>query len=756
MLYDSPHVRLDREGQVARLWLRLSADYPGLLTAAALAELDEALAVVERSPGLGCLIVRNARPGQWIAGLAAAELTDSVHRLLLAQRGQRVCRRLSELAATIPTLAVIEGPCLDVGLEIALACSLRLVVVGPRVRLGMPGTRLGITPFCGGTARLVARVGLRRAWSMLVEGQTLTPVQAQRVGLVDRLAVPLRLEIDLWQMSERMLAQGPGGRRRRFWGWFDGLTLTATPLAQHPSPRLARLGRIVRALARDGVAAAEAAERHAFTEFASYDPCATRLDSTATAGLSAATAATARLSAVGQLATPPVGRPAGVGEARVSAPSGCYPGLALPRRVVVVGGGERGLALTRLVASQGYSVALVEACPSALAAARTRLDTQLAQAVRDGELHPTQAQSIRAHIDWTSGWGCLGEAQLVCEAVTPELSLRRQVFARLAERCLPTTICLTTAIVPEVDRLGLPPERLGWTAGLLLSPADGQPLELNQFATTYASTVETVARWLAQMGQRVQRIQYSASGVWPPVVLAYLNEAVRLVAEGVGIDELDETMQQLGVEVGPLAWLDALSLRRVAEWAEQWRAHRGAGAAVGVELEECFAAWPTLRFYESVGSRRRSCESARQLVWHLCGRSVCGQYASVAEVAERLTLLVVNAASAQLGHGEATDPASIDAILMRLPVWPSARMGPLRWAERIGLAEIVARLQRLAQRCGARYTPSLELVRRADAAEPFFDTPQSPAADPVNHRLVQPVPPVKFCAQLFALPVGQP
>jgi 3-hydroxyacyl-CoA dehydrogenase/enoyl-CoA hydratase/3-hydroxybutyryl-CoA epimerase len=95
------------------------------------------------------------------------------------------------------TIAWIKGPCLGGGLELAMACRYRIVHSGPETQLGMPESKLGLTPGWGGTQRLTRLVGLEPAISMLLDGQ---PIDASR-------AVELGLAAGCWDSNQPIDAQ---------------------------------------------------------------------------------------------------------------------------------------------------------------------------------------------------------------------------------------------------------------------------------------------------------------------------------------------------------------------------------------------------------------------------------------------------------------------------------------------------------------------------------------------------------------------
>ena len=189
MVFESAHVHVTAEYGVATLWLAFPGDPVNALDAPRLAELDSALAAIERNPFLNALVVRSAKPFGFCAGLhpSVAEVTD---RAAFAGRGQRVFARLSALPFT--TVAFIDGPCLGAGFELALACDHRLCVATPLTHLGFPDR---FTCF-GGSNRLRKRIG-RRGLAFMESGRTLSGREARDIGLVDRAFCARRAKIEL-------------------------------------------------------------------------------------------------------------------------------------------------------------------------------------------------------------------------------------------------------------------------------------------------------------------------------------------------------------------------------------------------------------------------------------------------------------------------------------------------------------------------------------------------------------------------------
>lgn len=189
MLFESAHLRVTAEYGTATLWLAFPGAPVNALNAARLSELDCALAAVETNLFIHTLVVRSAKPFGFCAGLHpdVANVTD---RGAFAGRGQRVFARLGALP--FATVAFIDGPCLGVGFELALACDYRLCVSTPNTLLGFPGRFACF----GGSTRLRKLLG-KRAAAFIESSATHSGREARDLGLVDRAFCARRAKIEL-------------------------------------------------------------------------------------------------------------------------------------------------------------------------------------------------------------------------------------------------------------------------------------------------------------------------------------------------------------------------------------------------------------------------------------------------------------------------------------------------------------------------------------------------------------------------------
>ena len=106
-----------------------------------------------------------------------------------------------------PVIAAINGAAMGGGLEIALACTLR--VASPQARMALPEVKLGILPGAGGTQRLPRLVGKSRAAKIILTAETLSAEQALEIGLVDEIALDGDALKTAKDLSARILQNAP-------------------------------------------------------------------------------------------------------------------------------------------------------------------------------------------------------------------------------------------------------------------------------------------------------------------------------------------------------------------------------------------------------------------------------------------------------------------------------------------------------------------------------------------------------------------
>jgi len=191
---DSTNVAVRREAGVVRIAL----DRPekrNALDEATVDEFHSALDECTAEPAV--IVVQSSTPGIFASGADLRELLDRNAESALRRINIQLCDRIERLRW--PTIAVVDGPAVGAGCELALACDFRIAT--PEARFGQPETSLGIIAGAGGNWRLASVAGLQVARRMLLFGDVLDATRAAEVGLVDWIADRDALDDELGRVA---------------------------------------------------------------------------------------------------------------------------------------------------------------------------------------------------------------------------------------------------------------------------------------------------------------------------------------------------------------------------------------------------------------------------------------------------------------------------------------------------------------------------------------------------------------------------
>lgn len=147
--------------------------------------LHAAIDAADQAGDVKVMVVTSARDGFFAAGADIKHMSTIDAESFLAY-GDKM-RAVNDRLAASPwiSIAAVDGLALGGGLELAMACTMR--VAGPRAQLGLPEVKLGLIPGAGGTQRLTQLVGRGRALDIMLTARQVRGDEALRIGLVDRL-----------------------------------------------------------------------------------------------------------------------------------------------------------------------------------------------------------------------------------------------------------------------------------------------------------------------------------------------------------------------------------------------------------------------------------------------------------------------------------------------------------------------------------------------------------------------------------------
>jgi enoyl-CoA hydratase len=203
---DFEFIRVAADGGIATLTID-RPDKLNALNAATVREIGRAVDSLRADDAVRGVIVTGAGSKSFVAGADIGELAGMgpLDGVGLSREGQDVFRSLERIGK--PVLAAVNGFALGGGLELALACHLR--IASRTARFGLPEVRLGIIPGYGGTVRLPRIVGRGRALELILTGDMIDADEAYRIGLVNRVVEPDTLVEQARGLMTQITANGP-------------------------------------------------------------------------------------------------------------------------------------------------------------------------------------------------------------------------------------------------------------------------------------------------------------------------------------------------------------------------------------------------------------------------------------------------------------------------------------------------------------------------------------------------------------------
>lgn len=169
--------------------------------------LDAAFRELESDRSVRGIVITGAGEKAFVAGADIGELAKMgpLDGVQVSRRGQDAFARLERMPK--PVLAAVNGFALGGGLELALACHLR--IASPNAKFGLPEVKLGIIPGYGGTVRLPRIVGRGRALELILTGEMIDATEAHRIGLVNRVIAEGSVRDAAVELMRRITANGP-------------------------------------------------------------------------------------------------------------------------------------------------------------------------------------------------------------------------------------------------------------------------------------------------------------------------------------------------------------------------------------------------------------------------------------------------------------------------------------------------------------------------------------------------------------------
>ncbi|NNM28052.1 MAG: hypothetical protein HKO57_00900, partial [Akkermansiaceae bacterium] len=432
-------------------------------------------------------------------------------------------------------VAAIHGACVGGGYELALACDWRLASDSSKTRLGLPETMLGILPAWGGCTRLPRLIGLPAALGIILPGKVLKAAAARHKGLVDAV-VP---EEYLLAKARAILSRG----KRRL----EPRRLLHNPLSVAVIRKKARANLIAKTR---GLYPAP---------LRALDVACKAVRSSVAKSLAAEHAAILDLAA----------RPETKNLIRVFFLTERAKKLRIPgadprpvRNVTVIGAGVMGAGIAYWLSSRGLRVNLQDISAEALAKGMASIRTLYQTSAKKRILSKTEAARGLDRVVPALGPIPLQREDLVIEAATEDLEIKRMIFDDLAQRAGPQTILATNTSALPLRHLAASLDNPSRLVGLhFFNPVHRMKLiEVVRAEATSGPTLATAINFVQRIGKLPVVVGDEPGFLVNRILMPYLMEAGLRFANGGDPVAIDRSMLDFGMPMGPLRLLDEVGL----------------------------------------------------------------------------------------------------------------------------------------------------------------------------------------------------
>jgi len=543
-------------------------DYSGkpvnVLNVESLSEWQKIVRYAERSAHIKGVVLVSTKEGNFCAG---ADL-EQMHE---AQR-QRSFQEMEQLVITAhklfdemerspkPFVAAVEGACLGGGLELALACRVRMASTHPRTCFALPEVKLGILPGFGGTQRLPRLIGLPAALDMITTGKTVFPRQALRMGLVEGMVTSIPSTVrTLERIQKETLVQSAIAQAR----------VLGLDSARRPPLRAS-----LRFLSSPGIRTllCRYARRQVIKRVRHFYPAPLCAIDAVERGMSLSildgSLTVEKPLLLDLMAGPISSYLVGLFLAGEKVKRNVATVPAAAARIGVLGAGLMGSQIAGQLAEKGYEVVLRDVSSDILANAIGRIHkTQTAQ-VRKRIIRPSDLRYRMMRVAPTIHIKDVSLTSLVIEAVSEKLDVKRAVLAEFESEAHPEAIFATNTssyTLADIAARAIHPERC---VGLhFFNPvAKMQLVEVVHTPFTSDKALAQVCSLAKRLGKFPLVVNDGPGFLVNRILSRYLVEAVIMVGEGISFRRIDTVAKNFGMAVdsghpmGPLELLDLIGL----------------------------------------------------------------------------------------------------------------------------------------------------------------------------------------------------
>lgn len=618
-----------------------------------------------------------------------------------------------------PIVAALPGTALGIGLEVPLSCHRIIAADNPKAKIGLPEIMVGIFPGAGGTTRLVRKMGAMMAAPYLLEGKLSDPKGAKSGGLIDEVVAPEELltrakewilaakEADLVKPWDAKGYKMPGGA------------------PYHPAGFMTFVG--ANAMVHGKTMGVYPAAKALLA--AVYEGALVPFDTALKIEARHFTSVLMNPSSSSMIRSLFINKEAlEKGANRPEAPDQTV------KKVGIIGAGMMGAGIAYVSANAGIEVVLIDAAQDAADRGKAYSEGLLDKGISRRKVTAEKKAEVLGRITATTDYAALSGCDLIVEAVFEDMKIKADVTAKVEAVVGAECIFASNTSTLPISELAKASARPAQFIGIhFFSPVDKMMLvEIIRGKETGDVAVAKALDYVRQIRKTPIVVNDARFFYANRCIIPYINEGIRMVAEGVEPALVENAAKLVGMPLGPLQLVDETSIDLGVKIAKATKLAMGDAYPDGAVDDVLFWMADKGRMGKKANAGFYTYDEAGKRVGLWDGLAaqypVAADQPDLTHVQHRLLMAQVLEAVRALEDGVLTDirEGDVGAILgWGFAPWSG---GPFGWLDIIGAARAVEICDALTSAEGARFTTPDLLRKMAASGETFYGTKTSKAA----------------------------
>lgn len=462
-----------------------------------------------------------------------------------------------------PIVAALPGTALGIGLELPLACHRIIAADNPKAKIGLPEIMVGIFPGAGGTTRLVRKLGAMMAAPFLLEGKLSSPKEAKAAGIIDEVVAPG----DLMKRAKEWVLSATDADLVKTWDAKGYKMPGGAPY--HPAGFMTFVGASAMVHGKTmGVYPAAKALLAAV-----YEGALVPFDTALKIEARHFTSVLMNPSSSAMIRSLFINKEAlekGANRPKIEDQA--------VKKLGVIGAGMMGAGITYVSANSGIDVVLIDATQEAADRGKAHSEGILDKGMKRGKVTAEKKAEVLARITATTDYAALGGCDLIVEAVFEDPKIKAEVTAKVEAAVGADCIYATNTSTLPITGLAAASKRPEQFIGIhFFSPVDKMMLvEIIRGKVTGNKAVAKALDFVRQIRKTPIVVNDARFFYANRCIIPYINEGIRMVAEGVEPALVENAAKLVGMPLGPLQLVDETSIDLGVKIAKATKAAMGA------------------------------------------------------------------------------------------------------------------------------------------------------------------------------------